>query len=156
MRNRWSDEEAARFVERFAPGGGAAAEALALRAYSSRLLGAEPDLVLHGGGNTSFKGTARDLFGGERPALFVKASGRDLAAARPEDQVAVDLGSARRLLELPQELDDRELLRSPRLPPRPGRAPPVDRDPGPRRPPRALRRPHPRPGDPGTHQSPGR
>jgi rhamnose utilization protein RhaD (predicted bifunctional aldolase and dehydrogenase)/NAD(P)-dependent dehydrogenase (short-subunit alcohol dehydrogenase family) len=113
VRNRWSDEEAAWLVERLAAGeGGEAERALALRAYSSRLLGAEPELVLHGGGNTSVKGTARDLFGAERPALFVKASGRDLAAARPEDHVAVDLAAARRLLGLPEDLDDRELLRA--------------------------------------------
>lgn len=108
MRNRWSEAEAARRVEQW---GARHGEALALRAYSSRLLGAEPGLVLHGGGNTSVKGTARDLFGEEREVLFVKASGRDLAAARPEDHVAVDLATARRLSGLPEDLGDRELLR---------------------------------------------
>ncbi|HSL82898.1 MAG TPA: class II aldolase/adducin family protein, partial [Thermoanaerobaculia bacterium] len=108
MRNRWSEAEAARRVEEWGRRHG---EALALRAYSSRLLGAEPELVLHGGGNTSVKGTARDLLGDEREVLFVKASGRDLAAARPEDHVAVDLAAARRLAGLPEDLGDRELLR---------------------------------------------
>ena len=98
MRDRWSDGEAARFVERYGP---AAGEALALRVYSSRLLGSEPDLVLHGGGNTSLKAPARDLFGHERPALYVKASGTDLAAAGPEDHPAVD----RRLLDRLARLD---------------------------------------------------
>ena len=31
--------------------------------YSSRLIGQEPDLVLHGGGNTSVKTTMEDLLG---------------------------------------------------------------------------------------------
>jgi rhamnose utilization protein RhaD (predicted bifunctional aldolase and dehydrogenase)/NAD(P)-dependent dehydrogenase (short-subunit alcohol dehydrogenase family) len=92
MRDRWSDAEAARVVERYGPGW---SEPLALRVYTSRLLGGEPDLVLHGGGNTSLKAPARDLFGFERPALYVKASGRDLAAAGPEDHTAAD----RRLLD---------------------------------------------------------
>ena len=96
MRSRWSDAEAARCVERWSARWG---EALALRTYTSRLLGAEPDLVLHGGGNTSLKGTVRDLFGDEAPALFVKASGGDLASIEPEGHVAVrldpDRGTAR-------------------------------------------------------------
>jgi rhamnose utilization protein RhaD (predicted bifunctional aldolase and dehydrogenase)/NAD(P)-dependent dehydrogenase (short-subunit alcohol dehydrogenase family) len=108
MESRWSDAEAARFIERL---GCAWGEDLALRTYSSRLLGGEPSLVLHGGGNTSVKGTAVDLFGVERPALFVKASGCDLARAEPGDHVAVDLERARRLLGL-GDLDDRELLRA--------------------------------------------
>lgn len=109
MDDRWSDAEAARFVDRFAAAWG---EDLALRTYSSRLLGAEPDLVLHGGGNTSVKGTARDLFGAERPALFVKASGRDLAAAEPADHPAADLERLRRLAALPDALDDLRLRRA--------------------------------------------
>ena len=51
MKNLWNDEEAARCED-----------ALALRVYSSRLLGREPSLVLHGGGNTSVKATVTDLF----------------------------------------------------------------------------------------------
>ena len=50
MESRWSDREAAEYVERFAPRWG---EALALRVYTSRLIGRDPDLVMHGGGNTS-------------------------------------------------------------------------------------------------------
>lgn len=85
------------------------------RAYTARLLGAEPALVLHGGGNTSMKGTAADLFGDERPVLFMKASGRDLARATAADHVAVDLPRARRLLDLPADPydeDDHALLRA--------------------------------------------
>jgi len=112
MNDRWDDAEAARHVERWRERWG---EDLALRAYASRLLGAAPDLVLHGGGNTSVKGTVRDLFGDERPALFVKASGRDLAAAAPEDHPAVDLETLRRLAGTAEDLDDvamRRALRS--------------------------------------------
>ncbi|HEX6202756.1 MAG TPA: class II aldolase/adducin family protein, partial [Thermoanaerobaculia bacterium] len=103
MESRWSDVEAERHRERWA---GRWGEDLALRAYSARLLGADPSLVLHGGGNTSLKGTTRDLFGDERPALFVKASGRDLAAAGPADHVALDLAALRRLVAEVAVLDD--------------------------------------------------
>ena len=115
MKSDWSQRAAARFVAEHAPPGDASAPLRALRAYSARLLGADPSLVLHGGGNTSVKGTAVDLFGEERPALFVKASGRDLARATPADHVAVDLARARRLLDLPADpydADDHALLRA--------------------------------------------
>jgi len=109
MDDRWDDADAERFVELHAPAWG---EELALRVYSSRLLGTELDLVLHGGGNTSVKGSVRDLFGDERPALFVKASGRDLAAAEPADHPAADLERLRRVAAIPEELDDFALGRA--------------------------------------------
>ena len=113
MESRWSDADADRCRERWAPRWG---EDLALRAYTARLLGADPALVLHGGGNTSLKGTVRDVFGELRPALFVKASGRDLASAGPDDHVALDLVALRRLVAEVATLDDgaarRELLRA--------------------------------------------
>jgi len=68
MKNLWSDVEAARF-----PG------ELGQRIYSSRLLGREPALVLHGGGNTSVKIAERSLVGVEETILYVKGSGGDLA-----------------------------------------------------------------------------
>jgi len=51
---------------------------LAMRVYTSRLLGAEEDLVMHGGGNTSIKSTTQDFFGRAVEVLFVKGSGWDL------------------------------------------------------------------------------
>jgi rhamnose utilization protein RhaD (predicted bifunctional aldolase and dehydrogenase)/NAD(P)-dependent dehydrogenase (short-subunit alcohol dehydrogenase family) len=67
MKSRWSDQDASR-----------CAGDLALRVYSSRLLGAEPSLVLHGGGNTSVKSSATDLFGEQQRVIYVKGSGWDL------------------------------------------------------------------------------
>ena len=51
----------------------------------SRRLAADPSLVIHGGGNTSAKGTLVDRLGRTRPVLWVKASGVDMAAAAPSD-----------------------------------------------------------------------
>ena len=53
MQSLWSDADAERLVERYAQQG--IGRDLALRVYTSRLLGGEPKLVLHGGGNTSVK-----------------------------------------------------------------------------------------------------
>ena len=74
--NRWSEQEALAWAER--GGDDPADRELWLRVYSSRLIGADPDLVMHGGGNTSVKLRRRDLFGAEQDVLHVKGSGWDL------------------------------------------------------------------------------
>ncbi|MBI2963644.1 MAG: bifunctional aldolase/short-chain dehydrogenase [Deltaproteobacteria bacterium] len=102
MDTRWSDGDAARAVAAWAPRWG---EDLALRTYTSRLLGADDRLVLHGGGNTSVKGTFTNRLGDPVPAIFVKASGHDLAAIEPEGHPGLDLGYLRRLRAL-SALDD--------------------------------------------------
>ncbi len=89
MDNRWNDSEAARMVDGYLARG--VAEELALRVYSSRLIGADPALVLHGGGNTSVKGKAKDALGQPVPVLYVKGSGWDLATIEPEGFPAVRL-----------------------------------------------------------------
>src|SRR5438105_15782276 len=98
MRSRWSDEEAATFVARYGARWG---EELALRTYTSRLLGRDDRLVLHGGGNTSVKGTFTNRLGETIPALYVKASGHDLATLEPDGLPGVDLGYLRKLRALP-------------------------------------------------------
>ena len=97
MQSRWSDAEAAALVERYGARGGAD---LALRLYSSRLLGGDASLVLHGGGNTSLKGSAENALGEKVAALFVKASGADLATLEPAGLPAVDQGWLLRLRAL--------------------------------------------------------
>ncbi|MGE0787702.1 MAG: bifunctional aldolase/short-chain dehydrogenase [Sandaracinaceae bacterium] len=86
---------------------------LALRAYTSRLLGREPSLVLHGGGNTSVKIDAKDFFGDEAPALFVKGSGWDLASIEPAGFPAVRLSVLKRLATF-ESLTDTDMVREQR------------------------------------------
>lgn len=69
MKNLWNDQEAAPF----------AGDLLAERVYTSQLLGRDPELVLHGGGNTSVKVREQNFFGEEEEILHVKGSGWDLA-----------------------------------------------------------------------------
>ncbi|MGA2072214.1 MAG: bifunctional aldolase/short-chain dehydrogenase [Terriglobia bacterium] len=103
MKNQWSDEDASLFVALYAEKWG---EDLALRTYASRLVGAEESLVLHGGGNTSVKGFVTNLLGEQIPAIYVKASGCDLANIEPEGQSAVDLEFLKRLRVLEDLSDD--------------------------------------------------
>jgi rhamnose utilization protein RhaD (predicted bifunctional aldolase and dehydrogenase)/NAD(P)-dependent dehydrogenase (short-subunit alcohol dehydrogenase family) len=106
MDSLWSDSEAAAFIERLAPRWG---EALALRVYTSRLIGRDADLVMHGGGNTSVKGTVTTLLGDRIEALFVKGSGWDLDSIEPPGFPALDLAYLRRLRGL-DRLDDVEMV----------------------------------------------
>jgi rhamnulose-1-phosphate aldolase/alcohol dehydrogenase len=82
---------------------------MALRVYTSRLIGRDPDLVMHGGGNTSLKGNVTTLVGDQVEALFVKGSGWDLDAIEPPGLPAVDLAHLRRLRQL-RELSDPEMV----------------------------------------------
>src|SRR5262249_24721813 len=103
MENRWDKKAAARF-----------AGELGQRVYSSRLLGSDPALVLHGGGNTSVKLWGRDVFGDEEEILYVKGSGADLATIEPAGFAPVRLGRLRRLVEL-EALSDLEMARELRV-----------------------------------------
>ena len=76
MKSRWSNPEADRFLQTYAKSWG---EDLALRTYTSRLLGHETTLVLHGGGNTSVKASFQNILDERLDTVFVKASGYDLS-----------------------------------------------------------------------------
>ncbi|MBZ5515224.1 MAG: bifunctional aldolase/short-chain dehydrogenase [Acidobacteriia bacterium] len=106
MENRWRDEEAEQFVEKYGARWGLD---VALRTYSSRLLGSEEALVLHGGGNTSVKGTHTNILGESVPAIFVKASGFDMGTIEPEGHPGLDLASLRKLRAL-ADLDDQQMM----------------------------------------------
>ncbi|MBL8729718.1 MAG: bifunctional aldolase/short-chain dehydrogenase [Planctomycetes bacterium] len=105
MPSRWNDDTARDYCRRFADHG----ESLALRLYTSHLLGQDPTLVLHGGGNTSVKTTQRDLLGREVAVLRVKGSGSDLADVGPAGMPAVRLEPVRELRRL-DRLDDAAMV----------------------------------------------
>ena len=96
MKNLWSETAARAMAARYAKAG--IGRDLALRVYSSRLLGGDPRLVLHGGGNTSVKTQVADLAGDTIEVLCVKGSGWDMAAIEPPGLPAVRLGPLRRLI----------------------------------------------------------
>ncbi len=98
MKNLWDDAEAARYPHD-----------LALRVYTSRLLGRDPSLVLHGGGNTSVKLKARTILGGEEDLLYVKGSGWDLETIEEAGFSPVRLDHLIALARLPA-LSDPEMV----------------------------------------------
>src|SRR5262245_8715122 len=108
MRSAWVDSEARKAVDHWAKAGVGAE--LAQRVYSTRLLGSEPKLVLHGGGNTSVKTHVADLLGEETEVLCVKGSGWDMAAIEPAGMPAVRLASLRSL-RARSALPDEEMVR---------------------------------------------
>ena len=111
MKSRWDEADAAAAVARYGAQG--VGEDLALRTYSARLLGGDPTLVLHGGGNTSVKTTARDLFGDPVEVICVKGSGWDLGAIEPPGHPAVRLEPLRRLRAL-DRLSDEDMVNAQR------------------------------------------
>ena len=98
MKSLWSDREAEQFRGD-----------LGLRVYTSRLLGRDKSLVLHGGGNTSVKIREKTLFGEEETILYVKGSGWDLETIEPQGFSPVLLAHVLRLAELPS-LSDPEMV----------------------------------------------
>lgn len=100
MNSRWDEKAAAVIGE----------DPLAMRVYTSRLLGADEDLVMHGGGNTSVKCTVPDFFGDPVEVLHVKGSGWDLATIEAPGFPAVRLAETCRLAEL-DTLSDIDMTR---------------------------------------------
>ena len=107
MQSRWSDRDAEAAVERYA--GQGVGRDLALRVYSTRLLGRDRRLVLHGGGNTSVKTEMADVPGEAVEVLCVKGSGWDMADIEPPGLPAVRLAPLRRLLAL-ETLSDEAMV----------------------------------------------
>jgi rhamnose utilization protein RhaD (predicted bifunctional aldolase and dehydrogenase)/NAD(P)-dependent dehydrogenase (short-subunit alcohol dehydrogenase family) len=95
MKSAWVDSDAKAALDHWAKAG--IGQDLALRIYSTRLLGREPRLVLHGGGNTSVKAQVKDLLDEEVEALCVKGSGWDMASIEPAGMPAVRLAALRKL-----------------------------------------------------------
>ena len=108
MKSAWVEREAKQAVDRYRKAG-ASAE-LALHVYSTRLLGSDAKLVLHGGGNSSLKTQERDLSGNKVAVLRVKGSGADMGAVEPQDFPAVRLDPLR-ALRARKSLSDAEMTR---------------------------------------------
>jgi len=104
MDSRWQDSEADASRD----------SDLALRVYTSRLLGQDDDLVLHGGGNTSVKSISTTIFGDEKDTLFVKGSGWDLKTIEAPGFAPCDLAYLQKLAGL-DAMTDSEMMQQLRL-----------------------------------------
>ena len=100
MHSLWNDREAE----------ACAGDDLALRVYTSRLLGSDEYLVMHGGGNTSVKAVVQDFLGRDVEVLYVKGSGWDLKTIEKPGFPALRLDETKRLADL-KALSDEEMTR---------------------------------------------
>ena len=107
MKNLWSDQDAKAAINHHA--GKGINEDLALRVYTTRLLGGEPKLVLHGGGNTSVKTRMADITGQTIDVLCVKGSGWDMGTIEAPGLPAVRLNPLRELEGL-RALSDEDMV----------------------------------------------
>jgi len=103
MNSLWDEEQVIAIAD----------DPLALRVYTSRLLGAEPSLVLHGGGNTSVKADVTNLFGETERVLFVKGSGWDLATIEQAGFAPVRLDALKKMVQL-DVLSDSDMVNAQR------------------------------------------
>ncbi len=99
MKNLWNNAAAVKLK----------GDLLKLRVYTSQLLGAEPDLVLHGGGNTSVKISEHNLFGETEELLYVKGSGWDLGTIREEGFAPVRMSVLLKMAQL-DTLSDADMV----------------------------------------------
>ncbi|HMH65438.1 MAG TPA: SDR family NAD(P)-dependent oxidoreductase, partial [Rhizomicrobium sp.] len=112
MQSGWSDKDAQDFVTRYAPKG--VNEDLALRTYTTRLLGSDPKMVLHGGGNTSVKTTVKDQLGEDVEVICIKGSGWDMGVIEPVGLPAVRLAPLHKLRKL-DRLSDEDMVNYQRI-----------------------------------------
>jgi len=112
MHSKWNDKAADEMVAAYDAKG--VGPDIALRVYTTRLLGRDPLLVLHGGGNTSVKTRGRDDLGVEHEVIAVKGSGADMADIEPWGLPAVKLGPLRELRTL-EALSDEAMVNVQRL-----------------------------------------
>ena len=89
MKNNWNNNEANNFIKLYKQKN--ISRDLALRVYTTQLLGKNSKLVLHGGGNTSLKTTAKNIFGEKINVMHVKGSGWDMGSIDTPGLPAVEL-----------------------------------------------------------------
>ena len=90
METLWNEMEASEFES----------DPLLMRVYTSRLLGSNPELILHGGGNTSVKQRVENFFGEPEELLYVKGSGCDLATIEEQKFAPVRLDTLIRMANM--------------------------------------------------------
>jgi rhamnulose-1-phosphate aldolase/alcohol dehydrogenase len=112
MQSRWNEAEAKKFIADYAPKGVNAD--LAVRTYTTRLLGSDPRLVLHGGGNTSVKTRVKDQLGEDVDVICIKGSGWDMGVIEPVGLPAVRLEPLRKLRKL-DKLSDEDMVNFQRI-----------------------------------------
>ncbi len=100
MKSLWKEAEAVKYQD----------NPINMRVYTSRLIGQDPDLVLHGGGNTSVKVKETNIFGETEDLIYVKGSGWDLATIEAPGFAPVKLKVLQQAAEL-EALTDTQMVK---------------------------------------------
>ena len=100
MKSLWSDKDGKKYKS----------DPLKMRVYTSRLLGQDEDLVLHGGGNTSVKAEIKNIFGQKEKIIYVKGSGWDLATIEDKGFAPVKMDVLLNMAQL-KECDDLQMVK---------------------------------------------
>ena len=112
MKNLWNNSKSLAYVNYYKKY--KVSKDLALRIYTTHLLGGEKKLVLHGGGNTSVKANYKDIFGEDKKVIYVKGSGWDMSNLTHEGMPGLNIEPLLKTLLL-KELDDTNMVNYLRL-----------------------------------------
>ena len=107
MKSRYNDKEAKLFISKYAKKG--VSKDLALRIYTTQLLGNDPTVVLHGGGNTSVKSSKKTLLGNMEEIIYVKGSGKDMGNIEEDGFPALEMRNLLSMRNL-NKLDDFQMV----------------------------------------------
>ena len=89
MKSKYNNSEAKKYISNYAKRG--VSKDLALRIYTTQLLGNDPTVVLHGGGNTSVKSSIKTLLGNQEEIIYVKGSGKDMGNIEEDGFPALEM-----------------------------------------------------------------
>ena len=107
MKSKYSDNEAKKYISNYAKRG--VSKDLALRIYTTQLLGNDPTVVLHGGGNTSVKSSIKTLLGNQEEIIYVKGSGKDMGNIEEDGFPALEMKNLLNMQSL-KVLDDFQMV----------------------------------------------
>ena len=107
MKSKYSDRDAKLYINKFAKKG--VPKDLALRIYTTQLLGNDPTVVLHGGGNTSVKSSIKTLLGKVEKVIYVKGSGKDMGDIEEDGFPALEMENLLKMRVL-KKLDDFQMV----------------------------------------------
>jgi rhamnose utilization protein RhaD (predicted bifunctional aldolase and dehydrogenase)/NAD(P)-dependent dehydrogenase (short-subunit alcohol dehydrogenase family) len=107
MKSKYNDKEANTYINNYAKKG--VSKDLALRIYTTQLLGNDPTVVLHGGGNTSVKSSIKTLLGNQEEIIYVKGSGKDMGNIEEDGFPALEMRNLLGMRKL-QKLDDFQMV----------------------------------------------
>ena len=104
MKNLWKNNESLSYIKYYKNFN--VSKDLALRIYTTHLLGGEKELVLHGGGNTSVKTNYKNIFGEEDRVIYVKGSGWDMSNLTHKGMPGLNINPLLKTLSLNKLNDD--------------------------------------------------